>query len=247
MTPAAAGDKGADRRRLKALAEEIGDLQNRLYAERSRALLVILQGMDASGKDGTTNAVFGRTQPLGLRAVAFKAPTAEERARDFLWRVHAQVPPKGVIGVFNRSHYEDVVTAAVRGLIDAPERERRYAHVNAFERLLVETGTWVVKCFLHLSPGVQKTRLEARLHEPHKQWKFDPQDLTERVRWDDNLAAYDRALWATSTAIAPWWVVPADAKSHRNLMAAELVCRALRQMAPQYPALPAAYADLRVE
>ena len=236
--PFSSGDKAADLARIDELALEVDRLQDLLYANGQASglphgahkLLVVLQGLDTSGKDGTARAVFNRTSPLGVRVAAFKAPTENEQAHDFLWRVHAVVPRAGEIAVFNRSHYEDVLVPVVEGWIDGAERKRRYAHINAFERLLCETGTSIVKCYLHISRGEQRERLQARLDEPAKQWKFQPGDLEVRRKWKDYQAAYQDALAATSTAWAPWHVVPADSKTHRNLVVAELVVAALRGM-----------------
>jgi PPK2 family polyphosphate:nucleotide phosphotransferase len=222
---------------LKDLQGEIAELQNRLFAEGERSFLLVLQGMDTSGKDGTTIAVFDRTHPQGVVVTPYKAPSADEAAHDFLWRVHPHAPKKGMIAVFNRSHYEAVIAERVLGLADVAECERRYAQIIAFERLLSEHGTTVVKCFLHISKQEQKKRLESRLADPQKYWKFNPNDLVERKRWDLNRAAYVDALRYTATKRAPWWIVPADSKPHRNLMVATIVRDALAKMDPQYPPL----------
>lgn len=231
----------------KAIAKEIGELQNRLYAEDQRSLLVVLQGMDASGKDGATIATFGHTHPQGLVVTPFKAPSADEAAHDFLWRVHARAPARRMIAVFNRSHYEAVIAERVLGLADAAECKRRYARIVDFERLLVEHGTTVVKCFLHISKDEQRRRLQSRLDEPKKHWKFNPNDLVERDRWSANQAAYSDAVRYTSTKLAPWWVVPSDSKPHRNLMVSTLVRDALSKMDPRYPPLAAEDASIRVK
>ena len=236
--PFSSGDKAADLLRLEELAIEIDRLQDLLYANgqasgtphSAHKLLLMLQGLDTSGKDGTARAVFDRTSPLGVRVAAFKAPSEVEQAHDFLWRVHQVVPRAGEIAVFNRSHLEDVLVPFVEGWIDAPERKRRFAHINAFERLLSETGTVVVKCYLHISKEEQRLRLQARLDDPAKQWKFQPSDLQTRAKWKSYEAAYESALAATSTSWAPWHVVPADSKTHRNLVIAELVVQALKGM-----------------
>lgn len=240
------GDK-AQNDAQQALRKEIGDYQNRLFAEGRRSLLLVLQGMDTSGKDGATIATFAGTHPQGLAVSAFKAPSADEAAHDFLWRVHARAPAKGMIGVFNRSHYEAVIAERVLGLADAAECKRRYAQIVAFERLLVEHGTCVVKCFLHISPDEQKQRLQSRIDEPSKHWKFNPNDLVERKRWRANLDAYTDAIRYTATKAAPWWIVPSDHKDARNLMVATLVRDALAKLDPQYPPLPEASRGLRVE
>jgi PPK2 family polyphosphate:nucleotide phosphotransferase len=241
--PFSSGDKATDLARLDELATEIDRLQDLLYANgqasgtahSAHKLLLVLQGLDTSGKDGTARAVFNRTSPLGVRVAAFKAPSETEQAHDFLWRVHQVVPRAGEIAVFNRSHMEDVLVPFVEGWIDAAERKRRFAHINDFERLLCDTGTVVVKCYLHISKEEQRLRLQARLDDPAKQWKFQPGDLQTRAKWKHYEAAYESALAATSTAWAPWHVVPADSKTHRNLVIAELVVAALRGMKLEPP------------
>ncbi len=242
-----AGDDAANDAALVALQEEIGEVQNRLFAEGRRSLLVVLQGMDTSGKDGTTIAIFGRTHPQGLHVTPFKVPSADEAAHDFLWRIHPHVPGKGMIAVFNRSHYEAVIAERVLGLVGAKDCGRRYASIVDFERMLTEQGTTIVKCFLHISPDEQKKRLEDRLTNPKKHWKFNPNDLVERKRWDANRAAYETAIRKTATKAAPWWIVPADSKDHRNLMAATIVRDALAKLDPRYPALDEADRGLVVE
>lgn len=217
------------------LHERIRDLQTRLYAEGRRALLVVLQGMDTSGKDGAVRSVFGALNPHAARAWSFKAPTAEEVAHDFLWRCHARVPAHGEVALFNRSYYEDVVTARVRGLVPEDEWRPRFAAINAFERLLVESGTSVLKLFLHISKAEQKDRLERRLADPAKHWKFDPGDLRERARWDAYMEAYDEAIERCSLPFAPWHVVPADKKWYRDLVVARAVSTALEAIDPRYP------------
>ena len=231
---------------LEALQRRIAELQNRLFAEGRRSLLLVLQGMDTSGKDGTTIAVFKRTHPQGLCVTPFKAPTPQEAAHDFLWRVHAHAPARGMIAVFNRSHYEAVIAERVLGLADAAECRRRYAQIIAFERLLLEHETTIVKCFLHISPDEQKRRLQSRIDEPEKHWKFNPNDLVERGRWAANQAAYRDAIRRTATKDAPWWIVPSDAKQRRNLMVATLVHQALAKLDPRYPPLPAGTEGLTV-
>lgn len=245
--PASTGDKNTDAALLADTVEAIGHLQDALYAEHAHGLLVVFQGMDTSGKDGVISSVFARVHPLGIKPVAFKAPTPEELSHDFLWRVHMRTPGLGMIGLFNRSHYEDVVTARVLGVIDSRECKRRFAHINDFERLLAETGVKVVKFFLHISRAEQKGRLERRLTDPVKHWKFDPQDLIERGRWEANMGAYQDAIAHTSTEAAPWWIVPADSKSHRNLMVALVVRKALEALAPTYPPLAPQYRGLKIE
>ena len=231
----------------KALQKEIGAYQNRLYAEGTHSLLLVLQGMDTSGKDGATIATFAATHPQGLVVTSFKAPSAAESAHDFLWRVHVHAPAKGMLAVFNRSHYEAVIAERVLGLADARECKRRYAQIRDFEKMLAEHGTSIVKCFLHISPEEQKKRLQSRLDEAEKHWKFNPNDLVERKRWSANHDAYRDALRYTATRFAPWWIVPSDSKPRRNLMVATLVRDALAKLDPQYPPLKPEYRDLRIE
>lgn len=245
--PVSSGDKTSDRARLTELSTHLDEQQDIFYAEQSRKLLVILQGMDTSGKDGTVRGVFRSFDPLGVRVVGFKAPTSEEKARDYLWRVHAQVPRVGEIVVFNRSHYEDVLITRVHGWIDAAECERRYRQIRHFESLLAETGTTLVKCFLHISKDEQKARLEARLADPHKHWKFDPNDLAERRHWDAYMDAYQDAIAATATPDAPWHVIPADSKTHRNLMIAEILRDTFARLKPAYPPSAPGLDQLKVE
>jgi PPK2 family polyphosphate:nucleotide phosphotransferase len=186
--------------------------------------------MDTSGKDGTVRWVFSRTSPLGVRVTAFKAPNDEERAHDYLWRCHAAVPRIGEIMVWNRSHYEDVLVPVVEGWIDKAEAKRRYAQINDFERLLTETGTVIVKCMLHIDKDEQRERLQARIDTLGKQWKFSMDDLAVRTKWSAYQQAYETALGATSTDHAPWYVVPANSKRHRNVMIAQLLVKTMRQM-----------------
>ncbi|RZU02182.1 PPK2 family polyphosphate kinase [Rivibacter subsaxonicus] len=239
--PFAGSSRERDDARLLELANEVDRLQDLLHANgqadpaKGPKLLLVLQGMDTSGKDGTARAVLTRCSPLGVRVAAFKAPSEIERAHDFLWRVHAVVPRSGEIVVFNRSHYEDVLVPVVEGWIDAREQQRRLDHINAFEELLAQTGTTILKCFLHISRDEQKERLQARLDDPAKRWKFQPGDLDARAKWSDYQSAYETALAATSTKSARWHIVPADSKSQRNLMIASLVVQALRAMKLEPP------------
>jgi PPK2 family polyphosphate:nucleotide phosphotransferase len=221
-----------------ALAErtdELALLQQRLHAEAARALLVVFQGVDTAGKDGAIKNVFRGITPSATQVVGFKAPVAPELAHDYLWRVHRVAPERGHIGLFNRSHYEDVVAARVRGIVSKAEVRRRYKHINAFEQLLDDEGTRVVKIFLHLSKDEQKERLQARLDDPEKRWKFRVGDLDDRARWDDFARAYEDAIGATSTERAPWYVVPADRKWLRDVLVAEIVTSTLADMDPQLP------------
>lgn len=216
-------------------AQELSRLQARLWAEKTRALLIVLQGMDSSGKDGTIKHVLSGLNPSGVRIAAFAAPSDLERSHDYLWRIHAACPPRGHIGVFNRSHYEDVVTAPVEGIVEEATAERRLTHINAFERMLVDEGTSVLKVFLHISQDEQAERLRERLLDPDKSWKFDRSDLDARSRWDAHAAAYERAIAATSTDAAPWFVVPADRKWVRNAAVAALLQRELVRLDPKTP------------
>jgi PPK2 family polyphosphate:nucleotide phosphotransferase len=233
--PLAGPDKQQDKLRTEQLAQRIADLQNVFYAEHCRKLLVVLQGMDTAGKDGTIKGVFGKIDPLGIRSVAFKAPTPAEKEHDFLWRVHQQMPGSGEIVIFNRSHYEDVLITGVHGWIDDAERERRYAHIRDFERMLAQTGTAILKCFLHISKDEQKQRLQARLDDPEKHWKFDPTDLEERKYWDAYQRAYQQALLATDADHAPWYVIPANSKTQRNLAIAAIVLETMEEMKLAFP------------
>jgi PPK2 family polyphosphate:nucleotide phosphotransferase len=234
-TDGAPGGKKETKTLLADLAEHLGALQERLYAESTRSLLIVLQAMDAGGKDGTVKHVFAGVNPQGVRVTSFKVPTELELAHDFLWRVHARVPQHGEIGVFNRSHYEDVLVARVHELVDESTWRRRYRHINHFEALLADAGTRVVKLFLHISPEEQAERLQARLDDPTKRWKFRRGDLAERARWDDYMAAYEEAIARTSTEHAPWYVIPADRKWFRNWAVSRIVIEALEAMDPRYP------------
>ena len=223
------------RAQVKDDARIIDVLQDRLYAEGRRALLVILQGTDTSGKDGTIRSVFGATGPLGVSVHAFRGPSEEELAHDYLWRVHQACPKRGTIGIFNRSHYEDVLVVTVRGYAPAEAIEQRYEQINAFERMLAENGTTVLKFMLHISKEQQAKRLQERLDDPSKNWKFNPGDLEDRAHWDEFQAAYETLLRRCSTPWAPWHVIPADRKWARNAAIARIVRATLEDMDPQYP------------
>ena len=230
-----------DSYQLTKLAIEINALQDILQAEGKRKVLLVLQGMDASGKDGTVRHVFSECDPLGIRLASFKGPSQNELAHDYLWRVHQQVPEAGELVIFNRSHYEDVLIVKVHDWIDDNECKRRYAQINDFERQLTETGTTIIKCFLHISKGEQKLRLQARLDDPTKTWKFNPNDLKERALWPQYMQAYENAIKSTSTEHAPWYIVPADSKTNRNLLISRLLLDTLKNMKLKYPAVPADY------
>jgi PPK2 family polyphosphate:nucleotide phosphotransferase len=215
--------------------EAIDKLQDRLYAEGKRALLVVLQGIDTAGKDGTIKHVFKEAGPLGVAVTAFRKPSEEELAHDFLWRAHAAAPPRGFIGIFNRSHYEDVLVARVRKLAPKEDIEKRYGQINAFENILAENGTKILKFMLHISKDEQKKRLQDRLDEKKSRWKFNPSDLEDRKLWDKFLAAYELALDKCSTEWAPWHVIPADHKWARNAAIAAIVRETLEAMNLEYP------------
>lgn len=215
--------------------DALDELAYRLFAEAKRAIVVVLQGIDTSGKDGTIRMLASGVSPQCLDVRSFKAPSSLELSHDFLWRVHAAVPAHGRIGIFNRSHYEDVVVVRVRKLVPKDVWKERYAQINAFEKLLHDGNLVFVKCFLHISRKEQRQRLEERLRDPTKQWKLGPDDLKDRQHWDDFQKAYDDALTQCNTEQAPWHIVPADKKWYRNLVVARLVRRALQQIDPQFP------------
>jgi PPK2 family polyphosphate:nucleotide phosphotransferase len=210
-------------------------------------VLLVLQGLDTSGKDGTIRHVFTGVNPQGTTVAAFKAPAGEELAHDYLWRVHAVCPRRGQIGVFNRSHYEDIVTVGVLGLAPEEVWKRRYDHVREFERMLVDEGTTVLKVFLNLSREEQRERFEERLADPEKRWKFRVEDLETRARWDELAEAYDEAITRTSTEWAPWYVVPADRKWVRNVAVARLLVHALEELDPQFPEPAEDLAGIRID
>jgi PPK2 family polyphosphate:nucleotide phosphotransferase len=225
------GDKAQDALLLEKLATEINSLQDILYAQRKHKVLLVLQGMDASGKDGTVRQVFSACDPLGIRLANFRGPTEDELDHDYLWRVHQVVPKKGEITVFNRSHYEDVLIVKVHDWI---------------ERMLTETGTVIIKCYLHISKAEQKLRMQERLDDPTKTWKFNPNDLNERDVWSKYMVAYENAMSATSTDYAPWYVVPADSKTNRNLLISKLLLNALKSLKLTYPPVPAEYKTIKI-
>jgi PPK2 family polyphosphate:nucleotide phosphotransferase len=243
-------DNGLDKDWAKdALAKErarIDALQERLYAERARSLLLVFQAIDTGGKDGTIRSVLKGVNPQGCAVTSFKVPSTDERDHDFLWRYHARTPARGMIGVFNRSHYEDVLVVRVKGLVPDAVWQSRYGQINDFERLLTESGTTILKFFLHISKAEQKKRLEARIADPEKHWKFDPADLVERKSWDDYQQAFADALTRCSTPDAPWLVVPADHKWFRNYVIARTVADTLEAMDPRFPEAPQGIADLTV-
>jgi PPK2 family polyphosphate:nucleotide phosphotransferase len=239
-TPGFDGGKAAGKAALAALGPRLSDLQERLHAEGvsggTRSLLLILQGMDTSGKGGVVRHVIGQVDPQGCEIASFKAPTREELAHDFLWRIRRRLPAPGRLGVFDRSHYEDVLVARVHNVVPRATWSRRYASINRFEAQLVERDVRVVKVFLHISKEEQRRRLLARLDDPTKQWKFNPSDIDERAHWPGYREAYEIALERTNTEVAPWYVIPSDRKWYRNLAIAQLLHQALSNMSPQWPA-----------
>ncbi len=238
-TPGFGGKKRAGRAALEAGETHLSDLQERLYAESrgggKRSLLLVVQGMDTSGKGGVMRHVVGAVDPQGIRHTAFKKPTDEERAKGFLWRIRRALPLAGEIGVFDRSHYEDVLVVRVHDLVPRATWSKRYAAINDFERRLVDHGTTVVKVMLHISSAEQKDRLAERLERPDKYWKYNPGDIDERARWDDYQHAYQVALTRCSTQAAPWYVVPADRKWYARWAVQQLLIEHLEAMAPQWP------------
>ncbi len=220
---------------VDATDDALRDLQARLTAEGRRALLVVLQGLDASGKDGAVRRLCRGINPMGVRVTSFKRPSELELAHTYLWRIEAALPRRGEVGIFNRSHYEDLVTTRVLGLIDSDTQRRRIDEVNAFEERLVAEGTSVLKLFLRISHDEQRERLQARIDDPTKRWKFNPSDLETRALWDEYHEQYDKILRATSTEAAPWYVVPADRKWVRDRVVAQLVVDALTAIDPKYP------------
>ena len=233
--PWSSGDKAQDKAAVEALATELDALQDLFYADRRYKLLVILQGTDTSGKDGTLRGVFNRMSPLGVHTIGWKAPSEEERAHDYLWRIHQRMPGAGEIMIFNRSHYEDVLVPPVNGWITPEQTAQRFAQINDFERMLTENGTVILKFMLHISFEEQRERLQERIDEPSKHWKFALGDLDARKQWKPYQKAYAALLNATSTSWAPWTVVPANSKTHRNLMIATLLRDALQKLALRYP------------
>jgi PPK2 family polyphosphate:nucleotide phosphotransferase len=219
--------------------ERISELQRVLYADGRHALLIVLQGRDASGKDGAIRKVFTAVNPQGCFVSSFGVPTALEQRHDFLWRVHQQIPPRGMIGVFNRSHYEDILVPRVRGSLDKEHLEERYRHINEFERLLAKSGVTILKFMLHVSRDEQKKRLQERLDDKSKNWKFRAGDLDDRARWDDFTKAYRGILKNTSTKWGPWFIVPSDDKDVRNLLISRRIADTLEGMELRYPSADA--------
>jgi PPK2 family polyphosphate:nucleotide phosphotransferase len=215
--------------------QKLDKLQELLYADARRAVLVVIQAMDAGGKDGAIEHVFSGVNPQGCNVTSFKVPSHVELAHDFLWRYHLAVPPKGMIGIFNRSHYESVLVERVKDIVPKKVWSKRYAHLRAFEEMLYDENVTVVKFYLHISRDEQKDRLRARLEDPKKNWKFNPGDLAERKRWDDYMEAFEDAINETSTKYAPWYVIPANKKWYRNYAIGDILVRTLKELPLQYP------------
>jgi|APTNR8051073442_1049403.scaffolds.fasta_scaffold14155_2 PPK2 family polyphosphate:nucleotide phosphotransferase len=225
--------KEAAKKKLQVLQFKLEELQNLMYAEGKHALLVVLQGMDASGKDGVVKNVFDAVNPLGCRVYPFKKPTEIEMKHDFLWRVHSKVPAKGMIHIFNRSHYEDVLIQRVHNWIDEKEVQRRFRHINAFEELLTQTGTVILKFYIHISKEEQLERLTERLTDHTKNWKYNKQDLEERKHWDKYMAAYESVF--EQCCPTPWHIIPSDQNWYKELMITEVVVKTLESLKMQYP------------
>jgi PPK2 family polyphosphate:nucleotide phosphotransferase len=229
------GDKEGAGEQLEKLNRELEELQELLFAENKHKVLVVLQGMDTSGKDGVIRHVFEGVNPQGVRVASFKVPTSEELDHDYLWRVHKQTPGRGKIVIFNRSHYEDVLVVRVHGLVPESVWKKRYQQIIDFERLLADEGATILKFFLHIDPDEQKSRLQARLEDPTKQWKFNTGDLKERKLWPEYMKAYENVLNKTSTNWAPWYIVPANHKWYRNLVIATILVKTLKGLRMAYP------------
>jgi PPK2 family polyphosphate:nucleotide phosphotransferase len=228
-------DKNKAKKLLDKNVARMAELQNVLYAEGKHALLIILQAMDAGGKDGTIRSIMSGINPQGVQVTSFKAPTPEELAHDFLWRVHQAVPPRGMIGIFNRSHYEDVLIVRVRNLIPKQIWQKRFEQINHFEQLLGENGVTILKFYLHISKEEQKERLQARLDEPDKRWKFNPTDLDSRAQWNDYMAAFEDVFEKCSSKEAPWYIVPANKKWYRNLVISQTIVETMEALKMNYP------------
>lgn len=228
-------DKESAAAETETLRQKLADLQELLYAESKHALLIIFQAMDAGGKDGAIEHVFEGVNPQGCSVHSFKAPSTLERSHDFLWRHHLAMPPRGMIGIHNRSHYEAVLVERVRNIVPEKVWKPRFGHINAFEEMLADEGTTILKFFLHISKDEQKKRLQSRLDEPHKRWKFNPGDLEERARWDDYMQAFDDVVEKTSTPHAPWYVVPSDRKWYRDWVISDVIVRTLESLKMDWP------------
>jgi PPK2 family polyphosphate:nucleotide phosphotransferase len=246
-TKAGVANKAAGAEVVAGLLNRLDDLHDRLWAEAKRSVLLVLQGMDGAGKDGSIRKVLTGLNPQGCHVASFKAPSHGELAHDYLWRVHAECPTRGKLGVFNRSHYEDVVAALLIGATTVEQCERRFRHIQEFERMLTEEGTTLVKVFLHISKDEQRARLQARVDDPEKRWKFNRSDLDARKQWDSYAKQYETVLSATSTDHAPWYVVPADHKWARDVAVATLLVDTFERLDPQIPAAEPGLEGLRIE
>jgi len=228
-------DKEEAHQKVEANLKKLISLQDKLYAGAEKAILIVFQAMDGGGKDGAISHVFSGVNPQGCTVTSFKVPSHQELAHDYLWRIHAAAPARGMIGIFNRSHYESVLVERVKKIAPKEVWSRRYDQINSFEKLLCDEGTTILKFFLNISWEEQKRRMEKRLADPHKNWKFDPEDLKNRERWGDYMDAYEDAIQKCSTEHAPWYVVPADHKWFRNWLISDLLVRTLEKMDPKYP------------
>jgi PPK2 family polyphosphate:nucleotide phosphotransferase len=231
---------------LEHVKLELDALQQRLSAEAKRSVLLVLQARDAAGKDGTVRSIFSGINPAGVKVTSFKVPAGREQLQDYLWRVHNACPPDGEIGVFNRSHYEDVLVVRVKGFVPEAVWKKRYRHINDFERMLTDEGTAIVKCFLHVSKAEQARRFQDRLDDPAKRWKFREGDLADRKLWSKFQDAYDDMLVKTSTSYAPWYVVPADHNWVRNLAVAKILLKTLKDLDPKYPKPALGTKDIKI-
>ncbi len=240
-------DKSSAKKEIRANARVIADLARRLYAESRRSVLLVLQGMDTSGKDGTIRTIMKGVNPQSCQVVSFKKPTEEELGHDFLWRIHRAVPRRGNIGIFNRSHYEDVLVVRVHDLVPEKIWSRRYEQINEFEQLLSESGTELIKCFLHITKDAQRERLQERIDTPEDHWKFNPADLEERKLWNDYQKAYEDAIEKCNTSNAPWYIIPSNKKWYRNLIVSHLLRNRLEAMNPQFPPANVDFTGLTVE
>lgn len=240
-------DRKAAEKEHEALRLTLRDWQYKLYAEGKRKLLVVLQALDAGGKDGTIRRVFEGVNPQGVQVTSFKVPTQEELSRDYLWRIHKAVPGAGMIGIFNRSHYEEVLVVRVENIVPEAVWRKRYEQINQFEKLLADTGMVIVKIYLHISAEEQKERLQSRLQDPTKNWKFEMADLEKRRHWDAYRLAFNEALTQCNTADAPWYVIPADKKWYRDLAISRVLVHTLEQMNPQYPVSKEDWSHIEIE
>lgn len=238
--------KDAGKAKILELNERLEALQELLYAEGKHRVLIVIQAMDAGGKDGTIKHVFEGVNPSGVRAPAFKAPSGLERSHDYLWRIHQHVPADGQLTIFNRSHYEDVLVVRVMDLVEKDRWKKRYGHIANFEQMLVDEGTTIIKLFLHISKEEQQERLQERLDRPEKNWKFDEGDLVHRERWEDYQEAFEVALSKTSTSDAPWYVIPANRKWYRNIAVSEIVIQTLEGLNMEFPPAPENITSMKI-